>query len=130
MIKLINLESHNDSRGSLVAIEYPRNIPFEVKRVYYLFNNQENLERGKHAHKKLKQVYIALAGSCIVEFDNGKEKKSLTLNNPEQGILIDEVIWREIKNISKDCVLLVLADEIYKEEDYIRDYNEFIDFIK
>lgn len=130
MIKLINLENHSDDRGSLVAIEYPRNIPFEIKRVYYLFNNKENIDRGKHAHKKLKQVYVVVSGSCIVEFDNGKEKSKIELNNPKQGILIEEIIWREIKNMSKDCVLLVLADEIYKETDYIRDYQEFIDFIK
>lgn len=130
MIKLIDLENHSDDRGSLVTAEFPKNIPFEIKRIYYLFGNQQDVERGKHAHKNLKQIYIAVSGFCSVEFSDGKENFTYELNNPKQGLLIDGVVWREIKKISKDCVLLVLASEIYKEDDYIRNYNEFIDFIK
>lgn len=129
MIKIINLETHSDERGSLVAIESLKNIPFEIKRIYYLFGNQPGIERGKHAHKNLKQIYIAVSGSCKIEFDNGKTKSEYFLNNPASGLLIDEVVWREIKEISPDCVLLVITNDFYKEADYIRDYQEFLNQI-
>ncbi len=130
MIKIINLETHSDERGSLVVIESLKNIPFEIKRIYYLFGTNPNFERGRHAHKNLKQIYIAVSGSCKIEFDDGKEKSEYVLNDPKSGLLIEGVVWREIKEISSDCVLLVVADDLYKESDYLRDYNEFLRFIQ
>jgi hypothetical protein len=129
MPKLLDLETHSDNRGSLVAIESPKHIPFDIKRIYYLFDNK-GYQRGSHAHKNLKQIYIAIAGSCKIEFDNGNEKFEYILNNPTQGLLIDEVIWRNIKDLTPDCILLVLADDIFKEDDYIRSYEEFLNYIK
>ncbi|EHD1470889.1 WxcM-like domain-containing protein, partial [Escherichia coli] len=108
-IKLLPLQMHGDERGSLIALEEERNIPFEIKRVYYMFNTKKNVKRGMHAHKKLKQVVIAIQGSCRFILDDGKEKIDILLDNPSQGLLIDSCIWREMYQFSSDCVLMVLA---------------------
>lgn len=128
MIKKLKFQNHGNHTGSLVALEAQRHIPFEIKRIYYLFNNSEE-KHVSHAHKDLRQVYIAISGSCDAVFDNGSEKQKLTLNNPLEGILLEKVIWRELTNFSSDCVLLVLADDFFKEEDYLRDYQEFLNYI-
>ncbi|HBN7271960.1 TPA: FdtA/QdtA family cupin domain-containing protein, partial [Escherichia coli] len=121
-IKLLPLQMHGDERGSLIALEEERNIPFEIKRVYYMFNTKKNVKRGMHAHKKLKQVVIAIQGSCRFILDDGKEKIDILLDNPSQGLLIDSCIWREMYQFSSDCVLMVLANNHYDENDYIRSY--------
>ena len=126
-IKLIPLQAHGDERGSLVALEEGRNIPFEIKRVYYMFKTKEGVRRGFHAHKRLKQVAIAVRGSCRFVLDNGKERVELLLDNPAQGLLIESCMWREMYDFSDDCVLMVLADQLYEESDYIRDYQEFLE---
>ncbi|MEN9659566.1 MAG: hypothetical protein RL571_3031 [Pseudomonadota bacterium] len=125
-LKLIQLQTHGDERGSLVALEEEKNIPFPIKRVYYLFATKEGVRRGFHAHKKLKQVAIAVRGSCRFLLDDGKEKIELLLDNPAQGLLIESCIWREMYDFSEDCVLMVLADNHYDESDYVRSYDEFI----
>ncbi|WP_174866004.1 sugar 3,4-ketoisomerase [Pectobacterium polaris] len=129
-IKLIQLQTHGDDRGSLIALEQDQNIPFEIKRVYYLFSTKKNVRRGFHAHKKLKQVAIAVRGSCRFLLDDGSEKIELLLDNPAQGLLIESFVWREMYDFSEDCVLMVLADRFYDESDYIRNYDEFIDLVK
>ena len=126
-IKLIPLQSHGDERGSLVALEEGKNVPFEIKRVYYMFKTKEDVRRGLHAHKKLKQVAIAVRGSCRFLLDDGAERVEVCLDNPAQGLLIESCMWREMYNFSDDCVLMVLADQLYDEADYIRDYEEFIE---
>lgn len=128
-IKFLQLQAHGDVRGSLVALEQENNIPFEIKRVYYMFKTLEDVRRGCHAHRKLKQVAIAVRGSCRFILDNGKERIELLLDNPAQGLLIDSVIWREMYDFSDDCVLLVLADQLYDETDYIRSYSDFLEFV-
>lgn len=125
-IRLIQLQTHGDERGALVALEQDKNIPFEIKRVYYLFKTKAGVRRGFHAHKALKQVAIAVRGSCRFLLDDGTEKVDLLLDNPAQGLLIDSCIWREMYDFSDDCVLMVLADQPYDESDYIRDYDEFL----
>lgn len=125
-IKLIQLQSHGDERGSLVALEEQKNIPFAIKRVYYLFDTKKNVRRGFHAHKKLKQLAIVLKGSCRFLLDDGKDKVEVLLDNPAQGLYIESFVWREMFDFSDDCVLMVLADAFYDESDYIRDYNKFI----
>lgn len=125
-IKLIQLQKHGDERGSLIALEETTNIPFQIKRVYYIFQTKENVRRGFHAHKKLKQVAIAVKGSCRFLLDDGNERVEVLLDNPAQGLLIESVIWREMYDFSDDCVLMVLADDFYNESDYIRDYEIFI----
>lgn len=126
-IKLIPLQTHGDDRGSLIALEEEHNIPFEIKRVYYMFNTKDGVRRGLHAHRKLKQVAIAVRGSCRFVLDDGKERVEILLDNPAQGLLIDSCIWREMYDFSQDCVLMVLADSHYDENDYIRDYNTFLE---
>ena len=128
-IKFIQFQSHGDDRGSLVALEDHKNIPFTIKRAYYIFNTKKDVRRGFHAHKKLKQLAIVLKGSCRFLLDDGKEKIELCLDNPEQGLFIESFIWREMYEFSDDCVLLVLADSFYDESDYIRDYQEFLEII-
>ena len=129
-IKLLPLQMHGDERGSLIALEEERNIPFEIKRVYYMFNTKKNVKRGMHAHKKLKQVVIAIQVSCRFILDDGKEKIDILLDNPSQGLLIDSCIWREMYQFSSDCVLMVLANNHYDENDYIRSYEDFLSSIE
>ena len=126
-IKFINFEIKGDERGSLIAIEELKNIPFEIKRVYYIFNTKKNVRRGFHAHKNLKQVAICVKGSCKFLLDDGKERvDEIVLNKPNKGLLIEEMIWHEMYDFSEDGVLLILASEYYDESDYIRDYEEFL----
>lgn len=127
--KIINFKTNGDDRGSLIAIENNHNIPFDIKRVYYIFDTKEGVRRGFHAHKNLKQLAICVSGSCKFLLDDGKIKEDLELNNPNQGLLIEGLIWREMYDFSPDCVLLVLADEYYNESDYIRDYDEFLEVV-
>ncbi|MGY3886193.1 sugar 3,4-ketoisomerase [Aeromonas aquatica] len=126
-IKIIPLQTHGDARGSLIALEEGENIPFPVKRVYYLFNTKDGVRRGFHAHKTLKQVAIVVRGSCRFVLDDGRERVEVLLDNPAQGLLIESFMWREMYDFSEDCVLMVLADQLYDESDYIRDYAQFIE---
>lgn len=126
-IKFIQFQSHGDERGSLVSLEQNKNIPFDIKRVYYIFDTKEGVRRGFHAHKKLKQLAIVLKGSCRFILDDGNEKIEILLDNPSQGLYIESFIWREMYDFSEDCVLVVLADSEYDEKDYIRDYEKFIE---
>lgn len=126
LIKLIELPSFGDDRGSLVAIESRRDIPFEIKRVYYIFNTQSDASRGFHAHKQLKQVVVCVAGKCRMLLDNGKQKEEVWLDSPTKGLIIEDMTWREMYDFSDDCLLLVLANQHYEEKDYIRDYGEFL----
>ncbi len=128
-IELIDFEIKGDENGSLVALEENKNIPFEIKRVYYIFGTKNNIRRGYHAHKNLKQILICVRGSCVILLDDGVEKKEIALNLPNQGLLIESMIWHEMFDFSPDCVLMVLADDYYYEKDYIRDYKIFIDYV-
>ena len=115
-----------DDRGMLVALEEYKDIPFEIKRVYYMYDTKKDVHRGFHAHKSLEQILICIHGSCKVLLDNGTEKKIVSLEKPYEGLYIANNMWREMYDFSEDAVLMVLASEYYKEEDYIRDYNEFL----
>lgn len=128
LIKLIDLPNFEDQRGGLVAIESNQSIPFEIKRLYYIFNTK-NQARGFHVHIDLKQVAICLKGSCRFILDNGHLKDEILLTSPTQGLVIDSLIWREIHDFSDDCVLLVLASKHYDESDYIRDYQKFLSIV-
>jgi dTDP-4-dehydrorhamnose 3,5-epimerase-like enzyme len=126
LAELIDLQWHGDDRGSLVALESHKNIPFSIERVYYLFNTKNDVTRGFHAHRDLRQLLITVAGSCVVTLDDGTTREEAVLNDPQQGLLLDAVIWREMHSFSDDCVLLVLANNHYDESDYIRDYEIFL----
>lgn len=128
--KLVDLKTLGDERGSLIAIEQGHNAPFEIKRVYYIFDTKEGVERGFHAHINLKQICIAVKGSCTFVLDDGHKREEIKLDNPNQGLFIEGLIWREMKDFSQDCVLVVLASEHYDESDYIRYYDKFLKEVK
>lgn len=124
----MSLHNHRvmgDERGKLIAIESEINIPFKIKRVFYIYGTQPNVPRGQHSHFKTKQYLIAVKGSCQVTLDNGKEKKTYLLDKPYIGLLQDAMIWGTMHDFSTDCVLLVLTNEHYSDADYIRNYDEF-----
>lgn len=118
-------QQHGDERGMLVALEECKDIPFEIKRVYYLYDTKKEVRRGFHAHRSLEQILICIHGSCRVLLDNGAEKKTVSLEKTYEGLYIANDIWREMYDFSPDAVLLVLASDFYREEDYIRDYETF-----
>lgn len=126
LVKLINLTSFGDERGSLVALESNKIIPFDIKRVYYIFGTKDGVSRGFHAHKTLKQVLVCVSGKCRITLDNGLERKEVWLDSSLKGLVVEEFIWREMHDFSEDCVLLVLANQHYNENDYIRSYSEFL----
>jgi dTDP-4-dehydrorhamnose 3,5-epimerase-like enzyme len=129
LINTIKLPVLGDERGGLIALEGNKSVPFEIKRVYYIFNTQKNVVRGFHAHKALKQLAVCVSGNCRFVLDDGKNKKDIILDSPEKGLLIENMIWREMHDFSDDCVLMVLADSIYDETDYIRKYEEFMEAV-
>ena len=125
LIKVVSIPPLGDSRGSLVAIESNRTMPFEIKRVYYIFGTKERVSRGFHAHRDLKQLAVCVTGSCRFVLDNGKKSDEVLLDNPTKGLMVEKLIWHEMHDFSPDCVLLVLASEHYNESDYIRNYEVF-----
>ncbi|MDY4618531.1 MAG: FdtA/QdtA family cupin domain-containing protein [Bacilli bacterium] len=124
--KIIDFKEHTDGRGSLIALEYPKQIPIEIKRIYYIYNVKKDTPRGFHSHKNLNQILIAISGCVKVKISDSYEDEIITLDSNNKGLLIGPMIWREMFDFSKDAVLLVLADHEYDESDYIRDYDEFI----
>ena len=126
LIKTISLKSLGDERGSLVALEGNKSVPFDIKRVYYIFGTKEGVSRGFHAHRNLKQVVVCVTGSCRFVLDNGKSREEIILDSAATGLVIEDLTWREMHDFSQDCVLLVLASEYYDEADYIRDYQKFL----
>ncbi|MGI2209568.1 sugar 3,4-ketoisomerase [Shewanella baltica] len=130
LISTIEFNSLGDERGGLVSLEANENIPFSIKRVYYIFGSKAGIARGFHAHKKLKQVAIAVSGSCRFIIDDGQFKESKVLSSPTEGLLIDSCVWREMHDFSHDCVLMVLASDYYDEADYIRNYQDFLKIMR
>lgn len=126
LLRFISFPLIGDQSGSLVALEAERNVPFIIKRIYYIFSVQAGVARGFHAHRNLKQVVICLSGRCRIVLDNGSQRQETWLDSPTKGLVIDDLVWREMHDFSEDCVLLVLASEYYDEADYIRNYDEFI----
>ena len=127
LLKFITFPSLGDERGSLVVLEAEKSIPFKIKRVYYIFGAQHGVARGFHAHQNLKQVIICVAGQCKIVLDDGLHRQETWLNSPLQGLIVEDLVWREMHDFSEDCVLLVLASEYYDEADYIRNYDEFLE---
>ena len=119
---------HSDRKGNLSVVENVVTLPFDVKRVYYLYDVPGGDDRGSHAHKDLEQLIVAASGSFTVTLDDGKCKRSFFLNRPYQGLYVKPGMWRELTDFSSGAVALVLASDIYKKEDYIRDYDEFLEF--
>jgi len=128
LVKWIDFQSLGDERGSLVAVEIgmDKAVPFDIKRVYYIYHTESGVSRGYHAHKNLKQVAICVAGKCRMVLDDGSIREEVWLDCPTKGLVIEDLVWREMHDFSQDCVLLVLASEHYDKSDYIRDYDEFL----
>lgn len=126
LVQWIEIPQLGDDRGSLVALEGKKTVPFDIKRVYYIFGTKPGVARGFHAHKALKQVAICISGKCKMLLDNGTEKAEVWLDSPSKGILVNDLVWHEMYEFTPDSVLLVLASEHYDEADYIREYIEFI----
>ena len=118
-------QHHSDRKGNLSVVENGLTLPFDIKRVYYLYDIPGGSSRGAHAHKELEQLIIAASGSFSVTLDDGKQKRSFFLNRPHQGLYVKPGIWRELEDFSSGAVCMVLASDVYKEEDYIRDYHVF-----
>ena len=127
--KIIELPRITDPRGNLTVAEADKNIPFDIKRVYWLYDVPGGECRGGHAHKQIKEILIAVSGSFHVTLDNGKEKQTFLLNHPYQGLLIDTKTWRTLDDFSSGAVCVVLASDFYDENDYIYDYNDFLQYI-
>lgn len=125
LIEWLELPDLGDQRGSLFVIESNKNIPFEVKRLYYIFDTQSDVPRGFHAHKELHQIAFCLKGKCKMVMDGGKDKEEVWLEDSNKGLLIPPLVWHEMHDFSDDCLLLVLASDHYDESDYIRSYDEF-----
>lgn len=123
-------QPHGDQRGQLVALEEFKDIPFKIKRVYYMYDTLKGVTRGYHAHKHLQQILICIHGSCKILLDNGYEKKVVPLEKPYEGLYVSNAMWREMFDFSPDAVLMVLASELYDEADYIRDYDDFLKYVK
>lgn len=126
-IQILSIPKIEDRRGNLSVIENDI-VPFDIKRVYYLYDVPSGSKRGGHAHKKLKEFLVALSGSFDVVLKDGEEQEIVTLNKPYEGLLINPGIWRELQNFSSGSVCLVVASEVYIEEDYIRDFDEFLNY--
>ncbi len=123
-------QPHGDDRGQLVAAEVGKEIPFQIRRVYYIYDTLADVRRGFHAHKNLEQILICVHGSCIIHLDNGHETAEVKLDKPYEGLYISNDMWREMYDFSEGAVLLVLASELYDEADYIRNYEDFIAMIR
>ena len=123
---VIEMDKHHNELGNITVVENNKTIPFEVNRVYYLYDVPGGEERGGHAHKELKQLLLAASGSFDVVLDDGNVKRTITLNHPYHGLLIVPGIWRDLNNFSSGAVCLVLASHKYDEQDYIREYNTFL----
>lgn len=124
--RLHTLRLIGDERGSLVAVEGGKNVPFDIARAYYIFATAPGVERGFHAHSALTQMAICLSGSCTMVLDDGRTRVDVRLDRPDVGLEIGPMIWREMRDFSSDAVLLVLASAHYDEQDYIRDYQSFL----
>tara|TARA_Y100001968_G_scaffold302998_1_gene316767 strand:- start:814 stop:1224 length:411 start_codon:yes stop_codon:yes gene_type:complete len=127
LCKLVNLPTVSDDRGSLSFLESGRHIPFEMKRIYYIYDVPKDASRGYHAHKKLHQLCIPIYGSLEIKLDDGKSSKCFQLNSKSKGLYICPMIWREMYNFEEGTSFMVIASEKFSENDYIRNYQDFLD---
>lgn len=128
--RIIDLHKEIDRRGNLTVVEQMKDIPFNISRVYWVYDVPGGKNRGGHAHKHCRELLVAASGSFSVTLDNGYEKRTFFLNHPYQGLLINTNVWRTLDDFSSGALCLVIAEDPFSEEDYIRDYDDFIAFIK
>ena len=129
-IKRVKFPPHGDDRGQLIAIEAGKDLPFDIKRVYYIYDTLPGVRRGFHAHRCLEQILLCVSGSCRIHLDNGYETAEVLLDDPSEGLYISNDMWREMYDFTPGAVLLVLASEYYDEADYIRNYEDFIQLVR
>lgn len=129
-ITMIPFPTHTNPTGTLSFLEAEHHVPFPIRRVYYIYDVAPGARRGFHAHKKLRQVLICIHGSCKILLDNGTEQQIVPLTSPSEGLVVEHVMWREMYDFSSGAVLMVLASEYYDEADYIRNYDDFLTFVK
>jgi dTDP-4-dehydrorhamnose 3,5-epimerase-like enzyme len=129
-VKMFTFPPHGDDRGQLVAIEEGIDLPFDVRRVYYIYDTLPGVRRGFHAHLQLQQILLCVNGSCKIHLDNGYETAEVLLDKPNEGLYISSNMWREMYDFSEGAVLLVLASEHYTEADYIRNYDAFLEMVR
>lgn len=127
--RLIELPKITDFRGNLTFIEGGRHVPFDIRRVYYLYDVPEGATRAGHGHRALEQVMISMSGSFDVRLDDGLKKKTFHLNRSYHGLYIPSMVWRDVDNFSSGAVCMVLASEVYKEDDYFREYGKFLEAV-
>ena len=124
--KIVEINELGDERGYLSVLEGELTVPFEIKRVFYIYGTKKNVKRGHHAHYKTRQALISVSGECKVYLDNARRKETVLLNAPTKILLLEPNDWHEMYDFSENCVLLVLASHYYDAQDYIRDYTEFL----
>ena len=127
---LHDLQVKGDARGSLVALEARRDVPFDIARIYYIFGTKPDVSRGFHAHRQLRQCAVCVSGACTIVLDDGRERREIRLDRPTSALEIGPLIWHEMLDFSPGCVLLLVADAAYDEADYIRDYEEFLTSVR
>ena len=129
-IKKYTFPPHGDARGQLVAIEEGKDLPFPIRRVYYIYDTLPDVRRGYHAHRNLEQILICVNGSCKIHLDNGRETAEVLLDKPNEGLYLANDIWREMYDFTEGAVLMVLASMPYDEKDYIRNYDKFLQMLR
>lgn len=125
--RVIQIDVLGDERGNLSVVENGISIPFEIKRVFYIYGTKQNVRRGFHAHYKTRQALVSVAGSCKIHLDNTARLDEIILDSPNKLLILEPSDWHEMYDFSEDCVLLVLASELYDSNDYIRDYGKFLE---
>ena len=127
MYRMIDFEWFGDKDSMLVALQKHVNCPFEIKRVFYIFDVPSGVVRGNHANRESSFVFIAIKGRCKVRVDNGRRQDEFILDNPKQGLFLDKMLWKQMYDFSEDCILLVLSDKYYCKDEYIYDYHEYVE---
>lgn len=127
---LIDFSVRGDERGYLVALEENKDVPFAIRRVYYIFGTQAGVRRGTHAHRRTRQVAVCVSGSCKFLLDDGGTRTEVQLDSRDRGLVLEPMIWHEMFDFSQDCVVLVVASDLYDESDYIRNYDEFMEEVR
>lgn len=128
-VELITFPEKGDEKGLLVVIEGNKELPFNINRIFYIYQTDTDIVRGKHANKKSKFLLVSISGTCKVLVDNGKEKDIVNLDKPNIGLFLNNMVWKDMYDFSQDCVLLVLSNEKYNTEEYINDYQEFLKLV-
>lgn len=124
--KILEFDIKGDEKGHLIAFEEDQNVPFEIKRVFYIFGTQNGVARGNHANRNTKFLLISVSGSCKVDVFDGQNKETISLDKPNKGLFMDKMVWKKMYAFSPDCVLLALASEYYDENEYIRNHDDFL----